>query len=102
MSAKSVVRITTEDTGRTYEFPDKDNPQIWGVQLKIDSVSTHGATNFSSYSTTRVIHVERETLENAGLLPMSEKDKECKDEPQETAEDLILRLLEHVGFYPVE
>ncbi len=101
MSLKNVMRITTEDTKKTYEFPGEDNPQLWAVQLQIDRVDGGGHAYFNSHlRIPKTIHVERETLENAGLLPMK---KEIKDaSPTETPEDLILRLLEHVGVYPSE
>ena len=102
MSSKSVVRITTEDTKKTYEFPGLDNPQLWAVTLQIKCVDGGGFAHFSSpsFCTERIIHVERETLANAGLIgrPVEKEDKPL----EETAEDLILRLLEHVGVYPVE
>ena len=100
MSSKSIVRITTEDTKKTYDFPDESNPQIWAVKLQVDRLSPDGSlSGFSSYQTSKIIHIERETLENARLVPIAEERKD--EAAQETAEDLILRLLEHVGVYPV-
>ncbi|KKN37428.1 hypothetical protein LCGC14_0763770 [marine sediment metagenome] len=99
MSAKTITRITTEDTKKTYEFPNEGNPQLWAVTLSIEGISSYGRPEYGS-ECKEIIHIEQKTLENAGLLP---KQNEKKEELQEeTAEDLILRLLEHVGVYPVE
>ena len=99
MSSRSIVRITTEDTKKTYEFPNEGNPQLWAVTLSIEGISFYGQPAHGSVCK-KIIHIERETLENAGLLP---KQNEKKDEvAEETAEELILRLLEHVGVYPTE
>ena len=98
MSAKTITRITTEDTKKTYEFPNKGNPQLWAVTLSIEKIYHYGQPKYGCVCK-KIIHVERETLENAGLLP---KQNEKKDgEPEETPADLILRLLEHVGVYPI-
>lgn len=102
MSSKSIVRITTEDTKKTYEFPNEENPPICAVKIEISSIDPGGNSYFGSVSSsiTKIVHLELETIENAGLRPMR---KDRKDEsPTETPEDLILRLLEHVGVYPVD
>ncbi|KKL58685.1 hypothetical protein LCGC14_2222940, partial [marine sediment metagenome] len=48
---------------------------------------------------TETIHIELDTILRAGLKPYHYK-KEEMPKPTETAEDLIIRLLEHVGYYP--
>jgi len=103
MSTKSVVRITTEDTKKTYEFPGEDNPRLYSVELKITAID-HGG-HLQSYGTigAKHIHLEENTLLKAGLLPRRYNVPDEKEVPtEETPEDLILRLLEHVGVYPVE
>ena len=40
---ENIIRITTHDTEKTYEFPAKQgekSPQLWEVELKIGIVST--------------------------------------------------------------
>jgi len=102
MSTKNVVRITTEDTKKMYEFPSETSPEIWAVNIRIERLNLNGIVcfNAASYYSEKVIHVEERTLQNAGLIG---RPSDKKDEPiEETPEDLILRLLEHVGVYPVE
>ena len=102
MSSKSILRITTEDTQQTYEFPDTTNPPICAVKIEIALIHSQGHSYFGpgSAATETIVHLELATIENAGLRPMR---KERKNElPVETPEDLILRLLEHVGIYPTE
>lgn len=103
MAIKNVVRITTTDTKKTYEFPGEDNPELWEVSLTIRNINHNGHVSPPTTSTPHnypkgIVHIERKTLENAGVLPMA-RERE-KEEPTETAEDLIIRLLEHLGYYP--
>jgi len=60
---KSIVKITTEDTKKTYEFPGEgiNNPQLWEVEIRINALN-HGTHCYSSASATKVIHVEREAV----------------------------------------
>ena len=104
MTIQAIKRITTADTKRTYDLPGEDIPQLWAAQIKIECVSKQGHYSFNNtFPTKAEIFLERKTLENAGLLPMSDKRKMNHDvEQTETAEDLIIRLLEHLGFYPQE
>ena len=100
---KTVVRITTADTRKTYEFPG-DHPQIWEVKLTIEEIGVDGnydrfRTGYHSYPA-KVVYLELETLQNAGLKPIPKEETEKL--PTETAEDLIIRLLEHVGVFPAE
>ena len=98
---ESIVRITTADTKKTYEFPHKANPQLWEVKLSMVSVTFNGSS-YAHMSAEKIIYLERETLENAGLLPNNKYESVTSKEPEETAEDLIIRLLEHVGYYPCQ
>ena len=99
---KSFVRITTVDTKKTYEFPGENIPQVWEVTLAMEHVDKNGCVSTTSFrSADCTIYLERETLESAKLLPM-DKTKEPDREPTETPEDLLLRLLEHIGVYPTE
>ena len=90
--------VTTVD-GNTYDLGDKDRPQIWEVELGIRLVSNYGATSGVSPKIAK-IHVERQQLINAGLLPVAYNDELPIPETSETVEDLILRLLSHVGVFP--
>jgi len=98
MSVKNIKRIFTEDTKKTYEFPDKDNPPIWAVKITIGRIANDGSYYEHASSNSVVIHVEEKTLQDAGLVlrPRGEEPKPLV----ETPEELIIRLLEHVGVYP--
>ena len=96
---ESIVRITTDDTHKTYEFPNDDNPQLWQVNLQMEALNPFG--NAHPNYTQKTVYIERETLEKAGLVPFS-KPEDKKRQPTETAEDLILRLLEMCEVYPAE
>lgn len=103
MPIKNIVRITTNDTKKTYELPsEEDTPNLWRVQLTIQSVDRHGRIDSSGYDYPKgTVFVERETLEGAGVLPKP-MDTPVKERPEETVEDLIIRLLEHLGYYPYD
>ena len=99
MSRVEFIRITTADTKKTYELPG-DDADLWEVRLSMASVEASGHVHFGSHEHVRTItHVERQTLVNAGLLPCVDTD--ATPEQTETAEDLVIRLLEHVGVFPV-
>jgi hypothetical protein len=95
---ENIVRITTADTKKTYEFPG-DNPQIWEIKLSSSMVGPVGNPQYG-FSTDGTIYLERETLENAGLRPKNKPDTAVSN--HETIEDLIIRMLEHLGYYPAE
>ena len=101
---QNIVRITTADTKKTYEFPREDNPDLWQATLVLWPVNKGGdvytASGYTSHKVT--IYLEQDTLLKAGLKPYSYKEKETDPEPQETTEDLLIRLLEHLGYYPTE
>ncbi len=97
---KVVTYITTADTKETHEFPGKDLPQLWEVGLSIECVDGKGKAFTSTRSIAATVYVERQTLVNAGLLPVCGKSKEPTPETKETAEDLIIRLLEMVDVHP--
>ena len=102
---KTITYITTADSKKTYEYPPKDgikNPDILKVLLKMDWVDSRGNANPDSVykSTSGIAYLERETMENAGIIPF--KENSSVKVPVETAEDLIIRLLEMVQVYPNE
>ncbi len=100
MAIVPFVRVKTV-SGKVYELPGKDVPQLWEVSISIHHVN--GKTGYVDQgyrSSEGKIHVERDVLEDHGLLPMSDERKKEGITPTKTAEDLILELLEHVGVYP--
>jgi len=101
MAIQNFVRVTTADTKKTYEFPGEGNPEIWQVEITIKTLHRiSGALDgYPMTSPKNIIHVERETLENAGVVGKRVEPGK-KHVPKETAEDLIIRLLEHVECYP--
>ncbi len=97
---EEIVRITTDDTGKTYEFPGEGNPQIWQVNLQMEALNQLG--NAHPTCTEKTVYIERETLEKAGLVPFTNTKPDVRYEPTETAEDLIIRLLEMCEVYPAK
>ena len=98
---KDIVRITTDDTGKTYEFPGENNPNIFAVEVRIKELTVGGKGTFNAYDGVRkIVHLEERTLQHAGLTLQSKAEK--KIPPTETATDLILRLLEMCEVYPAE
>jgi len=99
---QQIVRITTADTKKTYEFPPKApfvNPDIWEVSLMLRGVGNDGQTKYGFVQqSASKIFVELSTLQAAGVTPRN--CKEVSEKQEETVEDLIIRLLEHVGHYP--
>lgn len=99
MSVETIRRITTAE-GNVYELPSADAPQLWEVAMQVRCMTVHGQPADRVRSSTTIVHVERQTLVEAGVLPMKEDDKKQGVEKKETAEDLLLRLLAHVDVYP--
>lgn len=101
---QNIIRITTDDTRKTYEFPGvlgDDKPDIFEVEVIIKPITVCGRASTYGYEhVKKIIHLEEKTLQNAGLKPLQRGEK--KAESTETAEDLILRLLEMCDVYPVE
>lgn len=96
---ENITRIKTV-TGNVYELPGKGIPQLWEIQLFIYHINENGSVDRNSTRSSG-IHVEREVLENHGLLPRADT-KEVESPVTKTPEDLILELLERVGVYPTE
>jgi len=100
---RKLIIIKTVDTEKEYTFElgktGKENPQLWKVEINIACVDSHGNSCIGSQGTKGSVYVERETLEDAGLIPrIITKEDEPKKEV--LVEDLILGLLEYVGVYP--
>jgi len=99
---ESITRITTADTKKTYEFPGQYNPSLFEVSIRIvpvqDSGNTYDINNCTHVY--RTVYLELVTLLKAGLKPYDRKPLDTDPEPTETVENLIIRLLEHVGYYP--
>lgn len=95
---EEIVRITTYDTKKVYELPGENVPQLWEVKLTISAINDRGSV--CSSSRYDVAHVERQTLVDAGLLPVAYNDKKSNSNPPKTPQDLILELLEILGVYP--
>ena len=104
---KTMVEITTADTKKTYLYDhslrhgDNGNPDLWEIECvmkRLDKQSglaiphEYAAANFS-------VHIERETAEKSGLLYLPE---ERRGEVTDTPEDLMVRLLNSLGFQQQE
>lgn len=103
MAEQHIIRITTNDTKKTYEFIDgqsvEGTPELYRLEVKI--LSGNGNGNFYANPYTAVsLHVEHETLVKAGHFKPADKSKLV--EVTETLEDLVLRLLNMVGVRPQE
>ena len=97
---KTVVRITTEDTKKTYELPGEDTPQLWAAEISVACVDKNGYHRHPD-SCKKTIYLERQTLIDHGLFCVM-KETNNQSVPSLTAEDLILQLLECVGVFPEE
>ena len=102
---KTIVQITTAETegthSQTYSLPDKTAPQLWAVELRVAALDRNGHHNFPPFSTTtKTIYLEREVLTNHGLIGKRPDPVEPAADPQPTAEELIIQLLELVGYFP--
>jgi len=101
MSVKNLIVITLEDTKEVLTFGDGEEHQdIYKVMLKTQRLQPDGKPVSYSESSQTTIHVRRKTLVDAGCKNMYPKEGE--PQPTETVEDLLLRLLEHVGIYSQE
>ena len=101
---EKIVRITTHDTKKVYEFSinnTKNITDLWEVEIKIAEVDWLGRTDRYPQATKK-IYLERETLESHGLTEAVKNEEGKVVEPPKTPEDLILELLETVGIYPTE
>lgn len=93
--------ITTID-GKMFTFPSHEKQeQLWAIKVDIASIGPNGSEHFVSCSP-KIFHVTRRTLEDCGMIPMCYERVQKKEEPTETVESLILRLLEMVGVFPKE
>ena len=95
-----MVRIITQDTGKTYNFPDEDREysEVWEVEIKIHAINENGHVEKNNM-TNKVIHLERKTLEDAGLLP--NKNWEINTiGPKKLIPLFLFKLLGHAKHYP--
>lgn len=102
---KTITYITTVDTKETFQYPRTDNKQqpVYEVSVyfKLVSNSTGHAEVVGTYSQPGAIfYITRDTLKKIGHFKPGENEVVKNDLPDETIEDLILRLLEMVGVYP--
>lgn len=101
MSEQHIIRITTDDTKKTYEFVDgqaaEGTPQLYRLEVKILSGNGHGVFYADNY-TSAIVHVEHETLVKCGRFKPVNKSEPV--EVTETLEDLVLHLLNMVGVNP--
>jgi len=97
---KTIVRITTEDTKKTYELPGEKTPQLWAAEVSVTAVDNNGYHRHPD-SCKKTIYLERQTLIDHGLIGTQQETKD-QSVPAPTAEDIILQLLECVGVFPEE
>jgi len=97
---KNIVRITTQDTKKTYDLPGDGVPQLWEVELFISAVSSSGYVRKDKYQyPSKTFYFERKTLENIGMIGAEPKEKPVRT-AYLTTEDLLLELLAEIGIYP--
>lgn len=95
------ISITTDDTKKKYPIPlPKGAPQIWALEAYIRGFNPTTANLEGSFGSV-IVHVERQTLVDAGWIPATQGDAPPpKQKP--TLHDLLIRILEEVGVYPSE
>lgn len=87
--------------GERVELPLKKDQQIWAVELRIKPVESNTGEVTQRYTAVaKTVHVKRELLESCGLVG-NKPDPPRPEEPQ-TLEDLLLKVLHHVGVFPEE
>lgn len=96
-----VARVTTLE-GNKYELPRdaKDAPQLWQITCTFRALDDNGRVPSRGSEVTVI--VERETLEKYNVLGIAFPKETSTEAPTETIDDLILRVLEHVGIYAGE
>ena len=104
---EDIVRITTHDTGKTYEFvkygkPNESAPRLFKCDMKISPLNENGQEWGNDSICNATIYLELDTLINAGIRQKQMAKGTSHPEPTETVEDLLIRLLESVGYYPAE
>mgnify|MGYP006054188537 CR=1 FL=1 len=103
MSIQQKIIVTTADTKERIEFPgDKKWGDVWQLEICVRSIDANGCVN-STRPSPHIIHVTRQTIVDAGLIPPVKGD----DAPpvartEENAEELLLKLLALVGIEPQE
>lgn len=80
--------------GDEIEIPIPKGKQIWELTVSRSCLSINGSAG--ERSTIATIHVKRETLERAGLLPVVDTKGESESQ-KETTEQLLTRLLASIG-----
>lgn len=103
MSIKQKIIVNTADTKETIEFPgEKKWGDVWQLEIGVRSIDANGGVS-STRPIPHILHVTRQTIIDAGLIPQAKGD----DAPpvartEENAEELLLKLLALVGIEPQE
>lgn len=107
MPISNIKKITTNDTKKTYTFTDgarqDGTPQLWQIECTARPFCNDGSIGpLDRYGGMQVfLIVERQTLVNAGELPVV-KDDSTPPPGAPTMEEIILQLLDMVGVRPNE
>jgi len=97
MSKENLTIISTSDSGKEYKYPidvENDvNPNLFELVVEVFRILPTGESE--SINETFSLHVEKKTLEDAGLILMN-GDRHIDDKPTETIEDLVFRLFQKI------
>jgi hypothetical protein len=101
MPSKKLQIIITDDTNEEYVF-DGETLHDALYEITLTSRRIHplkGEPIRGGYEQVEAkVYLEKQTLINAGSKEIPKPER--TEEPKETMEDLLLRMLEHVGFNP--
>lgn len=100
MSREQITKIVTFDTKEEFIFDDKTTHRgLYEIEITITPLRPNGTVHHMMYSSSIVGHVTEKTLLNAGYTKNISKEKQI-EKPEETMEELALRLMEKVGIFP--
>lgn len=105
MKEQHIVKITTDDTQKTYVFGgdpllNKQNPPLYKLEIRVCGNNGHGNFYAANQYSDAWLCVEEKTLIACGHFKA--KDKPNTQPPTRTLEDVVLELLDMVGVRPQE
>ena len=103
MPISTSMRITCDDSGKTYEIVDGRSvgkiPQLWEIELAFRMLRLPECQSSGSPMMVKKLLVERQLLVDANLVPKSSCDQEA---PGISWDEILLQLLARVGVLPQE
>lgn len=100
MSIEKITKIVTYDTKEEFIFDDNTTHNgLFEAKISITPIGDKGEVRDQYYGQSYKIHLTEKTLLNAGYTRAISRGKMVEN-PEESMEDLFLRLLEKVGIFP--